>query len=78
MLLSLGGMHAVHSIRLAFTALGGVPGITRAAVEMGHAELDHDGSASIDDLVVMITDALAAVGIEVLQARASKSALPMV
>lgn len=38
------GMRSVHCVRAVFTALGGVPGIVRAEVTMGRADLTHDAA----------------------------------
>ena len=40
------GMLAVHARHAVYMALGAVEGITRAEVELGRAELEHDGRAS--------------------------------
>ncbi|MGQ0649138.1 MAG: heavy-metal-associated domain-containing protein [Gemmatimonadaceae bacterium] len=34
-------MRTVHCVRAVFQALGGVPGVQRADVTMGRAEVDH-------------------------------------
>lgn len=39
----LSGMNAVHAVRALNTALGGLPGVTRADVKMGEAIIAHDG-----------------------------------
>ncbi len=36
-------MNAVHAVRALNTALGGLPGVTRADVRMGEAIIVHDG-----------------------------------
>ena len=41
-ILLLEGMRSVHSVRAVFTALGAVPGIQRAHVTIGRAEVEHD------------------------------------
>ncbi|HUF65325.1 MAG TPA: heavy-metal-associated domain-containing protein [Gemmatimonadaceae bacterium] len=43
--LTIAGMSCVHCRRAVFTALAGVPGVTRADVRMGSADVEHDGSA---------------------------------
>ena len=48
--LELTGMHAVHSVRAVFTALGAVEGITRADVQLGWAVIEHDGRATVERL----------------------------
>jgi copper chaperone CopZ len=44
------GMRTAHCVRAVFTALAGVPGITRADVQVGRIEVDHDGRATPDAL----------------------------
>ena len=44
--LVLDGMSAVHAVRAFWTALAGVPGVTRADVQLGTATVEHDGSAT--------------------------------
>lgn len=48
--ISIGGMHAVHSVRAVFTALTAVPGIERCDVVLGRATIDHDGRATEEAL----------------------------
>lgn len=45
-LVTIEGMLSVHARQAVFMALGAVEGITRADVELGRAELEHDGRAS--------------------------------
>jgi copper chaperone len=44
--LTIAGMSCVHCVRAVFTALGGVPGVSRADVSIGKAVVEHDGTAS--------------------------------
>ena len=48
--LELAGMHSVHSVRAAFTALSVVEGIARADVQLGRAVIEHDGRATVERL----------------------------
>jgi copper chaperone CopZ len=59
----IGGMRTAHCVRAVFTALAGVPGISRADVQLGRAEIEHDGTAAEDPL----RDAIAAAGYELLE-----------
>ena len=62
--LELTGMHAVHSVRAVFTALGAVEGITRADVQLGSAVIAHDGRATLERL----REALAVVDVGIAKA----------
>jgi copper chaperone CopZ len=44
------GMSCQHCVRAVFTALAGVEGVTRADVGIGVAEVEHDGSVTVDKL----------------------------
>lgn len=55
------GMLGPPDIRAAFTALAAVPGVTHAQVELGRAELEHDGPLD----AVALAAALALVGLGV-------------
>ena len=59
----IGGMRTAHCVRAVFTALAGVPGVSRADVRLGHAEIEHDGAATEDALRI----AIAVAGYEVLE-----------
>lgn len=48
--LKISGMTCAHCTRAVFTALSGVPGIARAEVKVGTAEVEHDGPVSLDAL----------------------------
>lgn len=48
--LTLDGMTAVHAVRAFWTALAGVPGVTRADVQMGTATVEHDGTVTREAL----------------------------
>ncbi|MFO0269830.1 MAG: hypothetical protein ACK53A_10255 [Gemmatimonadota bacterium] len=55
------GMLGPPDVRAAFTALAAVPGVRRAHVEAGRAELEHDGPLDL----AALADALAVVGLRV-------------
>jgi len=44
------GMTCQHCVRAVFTALAGVEGIARADVAIGAAEVEHDGSVTVEQL----------------------------
>jgi copper chaperone CopZ len=44
------GMTCQHCVRAVFTALAGVEGIARADVSIGAAEVEHDGSVTVEQL----------------------------
>ena len=46
----IGGMRTAHCVNAVFTALAGVPGISRADVKVGRVEVEHDGRATEDAL----------------------------
>lgn len=60
---AIGGMRTSHCVRAVFTALGGVSGVARADVQLGRAEIEHDGSATTEELRA----AVATAGYELLQ-----------
>ena len=45
--LKISGMTCAHCTRAVFTALSGVPGIARADVKVGRAEIEHDGTVPL-------------------------------
>ena len=67
--LTLGNMTAVHAVRAFWTALAGVPGVTRAEVQMGSATVEHDGSATRQT----IEDAAALAGCSIVGWREERS-----
>ena len=71
---SIAGMTCTHCVRAVFTALGGVPGISRADVSIGRAVIDHDGTASHES----IAEAISIAGYEVLSFSDDRRALPVV
>jgi copper chaperone len=68
------GMSCSHCVRAVFTALGGVPGVSRADVSIGQAVIEHDGSVSHD----AIREAISIAGYEVAEFREDRRALPVV
>jgi copper chaperone CopZ len=68
------GMSCSHCVRAVFTALGGVPGVTRADVSIGQALVEHDGSVSHD----AIREAISIAGYDVAEFREDRRALPVV
>lgn len=66
------GMLAVHAKHAVFMALSAVEGITRADVELGRAEITHDGRAT----AVAIRAAIDAAGFAVRTLRVLPRALP--
>lgn len=59
----IGGMRTAHCVRAVFTALAGVPGILRADVQVGRAEIEHDGGVT----EAMLRDAIAVAGYELME-----------
>jgi copper chaperone len=68
------GMSCQHCVRAVFTALAAVDGISRAEVRIGSAEVQHDGSATVDAL----RDAVAVAGYSVREDDRSRRQLPLV
>ena len=71
------GMLAVHARHAVFTALGAVPGITRAEVELGRAVVEHDGSASAATIERGLREVIEATGFEVVRVTTLPRSLPM-
>ena len=67
------GMTCQHCVRAVFTALAGVEGITRADVRIGSAEIEHDGSVTVEQF----GQAVAVAGYRVREAETNRRALPM-
>ena len=63
--LTIADMPAVHAVRAVETAFAGVPGVAGAAVWMGGATVDHDGTVTRE----MLADAVALAGCTVVDAR---------
>jgi copper chaperone CopZ len=67
------GMVAVHARHAVYTALGGLPGVRSAEVELGRAVVTHDGTVTEP----VMRDALAAVGFELATVRVLPRELPL-
>lgn len=67
-------MSCAHCVRAVFTSLAGVDGVARAEVSIGSAEIEHDGSVSLDAL----RDAIAVAGYTVLDGSTNRRALPLI
>lgn len=65
-------MTCAHCTRAVFTALSGVPGIARADVRVGTAEIEHDGTVTVDAL----RQAVETAGYTVADASENRRALP--
>ena len=68
------GMSCAHCVRAVFTALGGVPGVSRADVSIGQAVIEHDGSVTPE----AIREAISIAGYEVADFREDRRTLPVV
>ena len=67
------GMTCQHCVRAVFTALGGVPGISRADVRIGSADVEHDGTVTLEK----IRDAIAIAGYSIREVETNRRALPL-
>lgn len=76
--LTIGGMLSVHAKHAVFTALSAVDGLADAQVELGRAEVTHDGHASPVELEGALRAAVEAAGFEVLAVRVLPRTLPMI
>ena len=70
--LKISGMSCAHCTRAVFTALSGVPGIARADVKVGSAEIEHDGTVTLDALKQAIETA----GYSVIEGNENRRVLP--
>ncbi len=70
--LKISGMTCAHCTRAVFTALSGVPGIARADVRVGTAEVEHDGTVKLDALKQAVETA----GYSVIDADENRRILP--
>lgn len=66
------GMSCAHCTRAVFTALTGVPGISRADVKVGSAVLEHEAPISLD----AVKEAVAAAGYAVVDTQENRRILP--
>jgi copper chaperone len=71
---TINGMSCTHCVRAVFTALAGVPGVSRADVSIGKAVIEHDGSVSPEAL----REAISIAGYDVADFRDDRRALPVV
>jgi copper chaperone len=67
------GMTCQHCVRAVFTALAAVPGIHRADVSIGAAQVEHDGSVTVDQ----IRDAIEVAGYTVTDGATNRRVLPI-
>jgi copper chaperone CopZ len=67
------GMTCHHCVRAVFTALAGVEGISHADVGIGVAEVEHDGSVTVDALQA----AVAIAGYSVAEHSTTRRTLPL-
>jgi copper chaperone len=68
------GMSCAHCVRAVFTALGGVPGVSRADVSIGKAVIEHDGTVTPEAL----REAISIAGYDVADFRDDRRSLPVV
>jgi copper chaperone CopZ len=68
------GMSCAHCVRAVFTALAGVEGVARADVSIGGAEVEHDGTVTIESL----RDAIAVAGYDVVDGSVNRRTLPLI
>lgn len=68
------GMSCAHCVRAVFTALGGVPGVSRADVSIGQAVIEHDGSVTPE----AVREAISIAGYDVAEFRDDRRTLPVV
>ncbi len=66
-------MTCPHCVRAVFTALAAVDGITRADVQIGSVEVEHDGRVTVERL----RDAIAVAGYAVVGGETNRRVLPL-
>jgi copper chaperone len=71
---TINGMSCAHCVRAVFTALAGVPGVSRADVSIGKAVIEHDGTVSPEAL----REAISIAGYDVAEFRDDRRTLPVV
>jgi copper chaperone CopZ len=67
------GMTCQHCVRAVFTALAAVDGIARADVRIGSAEIEHDGSVTVE----AVRSAIAVAGYSIGGAETNRRSLPL-
>lgn len=70
--LTISGMTCAHCTRAVFTALSGVPGISRADVKVGTAVVEHDGTVTL----AALKEAVETAGYTVADADENRRILP--
>ena len=65
-------MSCAHCTRAVFTALSGVPGIGRADVKVGSAEIEHDGTVTL----AALKQAIETAGYSVIDSSENRRVLP--
>jgi copper chaperone CopZ len=71
--ITIAGMMSPHCVRAVFTALTPVPGIRSTDVWLGGAEIEHDGTATVDALRA----AIAVAGYDVVGGVEERRRLPL-
>lgn len=66
------GMQSTWCVQAVFTALTPVAGIRRADVQIGSAEVEHDGTVTVE----AVREAIAVVGYTVVSATEDRRSLP--
>jgi copper chaperone len=67
------GMTCQHCVRAVFTALAAVEGIARADVRIGSAEIEHDGTVTVE----AVRSAIAIAGYSIGDAEVNRRSLPL-
>lgn len=67
------GMTCQHCVRAVFTALAAVDGITRADVKLGSADIEHDGTVTVEQIAAAVDVAGYTIG----KAETNRRALPL-
>ena len=67
------GMTCQHCVRAVFTALAAVDGIARADVRIGSAEIEHDGTVTVE----VVRSAIAVAGYSIGGAEMNRRSLPL-
>jgi copper chaperone CopZ len=59
--LEISGMNAKYAVQAVYTAIGGIPGVEWAEVNLGRAQVEHDGSVTRE----LLEEAVATAGFQV-------------